>query len=514
MISDKQISSIVERVVNRIITSKEKSTSASAEKMPSTAAATTTAAHNPHHNNINADGASTATNTTLTSISTIASSFYTNDALGCFPTIEEAIAAAEQAFYEYKAISIEQRKKIIANIREICLENLTSFARLAVDETGLGRFDDKIRKNEVAINKTPGIEDLEPTTFTGDCGLTLLEHAPYGVIGSITPSTNPSETIINNTISMISGGNAVAFNPHPGAKKTSAFTINLINKAIISAGGPPNLITTVASPTITSANTLMAHPKISLLVVTGGPAVVAAAMKSGKRVVAAGPGNPPTVVDDSADIDKAAKDIVTSASTDNNIICVVEKNIIALKSCADNLKKSLVTHGAHELSSYQAAKLAKIIIDDHGHPNKKWVGKDIQLILQQIDINVGPETKMAIAETDANHPFAKLELLMPVLPFIRANDIDEAIAIAYQLEDHCFHTASIHSRNIEHLHRMALKMNTAIFVKNGPNLAGLGLDGEGPASFTIAAPTGEGVTTARHFTRTRRCVVSGHFRIV
>lgn len=485
MISDKQINSIVDRVVEQLVT-------------PSSKAATPV------------EKVFVKNQTSSTNVP----SFCSNDALGSFATIEEAILAADRAFHEYKSVSVEQRKNIIAAVRESCLENVSNLARLALDETKMGRFDDKVAKNEVAIKRTPGVEDLEPITFTGDRGLTLLERAPYGVIGSITPSTNPSETIINNTISMISGGNAVAFNPHPGAKKTSVFTVNLINKAIISAGGPPNLITTVASPTIESANILMTHPKVGLLVVTGGPAVVASAMKSGKRVVAAGPGNPPTVVDETADFDKAAKDIVTSASTDNNIICVVEKNIIVTKACADEFKKALIRHGAVELNSYQTSKLVKVIVGANGHPDKKWVGKDIQLILKQIDMDVGPEKRLAIAETDANHPFAKLELLMPVLPFIRANDIDEAIDIAYRLEDGCFHSASIHSRNIDHLHRMAVKMNTAIFVKNGPTLAGLGLGGEGPASFTIAAPTGEGVTTARHFTRTRRCVISGHFRIV
>lgn len=443
-----------------------------------------------------------------------ASKVYSENYRGCFNTIEEAIFAAERAFLEYKSISLEKRGNIIAKIREVCFENVNTLSKLAVDETGLGRFDDKIRKNEVAILKTPGIEDLTPSAFTGDNGLTILEWAPYGVIGAITPCTNPSETIICNTIGMIACGNSVAFNAHPSAKKTSVFTVDLINKAIISAGGPPNLITTVLSPTIESANILMKHPKIGLLVVTGGPAVVAAAMKSGKRVVAAGPGNPPTVVDETADIDKAARDIVTSASTDNNIICVVEKNIIATKQAADPLKKALVQNGAVELNSHQARRLEQVILSPDGTPNKKWVGKDIQLILKEIDINVDDSKRLAFAETDANHPFARLELLMPVLPFIRANDIDVAMDIAYKLEEGCFHTASIHSRNIDRMHDMAVKMNTAIFVKNGPNLAGLGLGGEGPASFTIAAPTGEGVTTARHFARIRRCVVSGHFRIV
>ncbi|MCU0285151.1 MAG: aldehyde dehydrogenase EutE [Acidobacteria bacterium] len=433
---------------------------------------------------------------------------------GCFPGIDSAINAAEKAFIEFKSISLEQRKKIITAIREICLSHLSELARIAVDETGLGRCDDKLKKNRLAILKTPGTEDLEPEAFSGDDGLSIQEKAPYGVIGSITPCTNPSETIICNGIGMIAGGNTVVFNPHPSAKKISAYTIDLMNKAVISEGGPPNLFTTIYNPTVESAGNLMKHPKIRLLVVTGGPAVVSAAMKSGKRVIAAGPGNPPVVVDETADLDKAAKDIVTSASCDNNIICVVEKEIIVTKNAADELKKSLLNHGAIEIGAYQARRLEKILLDENKRPNKKWVGKDIQKILAEIGMETDPHKRLGIIETSPDHPFAKEELLMPVVPFIRAKDIDTAIDLAYQLEGGCFHTAVIHSKNIDHMHRMAVKMNTSIFVKNGMALAGLGLNGEGPTSFTIASPTGEGLTTARHFTRIRRCVLSGYFRIV
>lgn len=436
------------------------------------------------------------------------------DGCGCFADIESAIVAAEKAYYAYKEISVATRNKVIATIRAFCNEQVKTLAKMAVEETGLGRYLDKIAKNDLAINGTPGVEDLHPVAFTGDDGLTLHELAPYGVIGAITPCTNPSETIICNTIGMIAGGNAVVFNPHPAAKKTSVFTVDLINRAIIAAGGPPNLITTIIKPTIESAGIMMKHPKIKLLVVTGGPAVVAVAMKSGKKVIAAGPGNPPTVVDETADLEQAARDIVASASTDNNIICVVEKNIIAVKTIADSLKKELVKAGAVELPSYQVRQLEKIVVDSEGHANKNFIGKDIQVILKKIGMEVDSAKRLAFAEVNADHPFARLELLMPVLPFIRVNNIDEAIEVAYQLEDGCFHTASIHSKNIDNMHKMASKMNTSIFVKNGPTLAGLGLDGEGPASFTIASPTGEGVTTARHFVRVRRCVLKGHFRIV
>jgi acyl-CoA reductase-like NAD-dependent aldehyde dehydrogenase len=288
-----------------------------------------------------------------------------------------------------------------------------------------------------------------------------------------------------------------------------------MNQAIIAEGGPPNLLTTVEKPTIETAQQIMKHPLIGLLVVTGGPAVVATAMRMGKRVVAAGPGNPPVLVDETADPDKAAEDIVKSAATDNNIICVIEKEIIVLKKAADALKKALLRHGAVELSSHQAKRLEKIVVTEDGKgPNKRWVGKDVQLILKQIGMDVDPSKRLAITETGPDHAFARLELLMPVVPLIRVDTFEQGMELAYKLEDGCFHTASIHSNMIDRLHRMAIKMNTSIFVKNGPALAGLGLEGEGPTSFTIASPTGEGVTTARHFTRIRRCVVSGYFRIV
>jgi acyl-CoA reductase-like NAD-dependent aldehyde dehydrogenase len=292
---------------------------------------------------------------------------------GSFPDVASACQAAQNAFLAYRDVAVEQRKKIIAAIREICLDHLQELARLAVVETGLGRVEDKLKKNRLVIEKTPGVEDLELEAFSGDDGLTIQERAPFGVIGSITPCTNPSETIICNGIGMIAGGNTVVFNPHPSAKKISVYTVNLLNKAVISEGGPPHLFTTVANPTIESAQNLMKHPGIRLLVVTGGPAVVSVAMKSGKRVIAAGPGNPPVVVDETADLEKAAREIVTSASCDNNIICVVEKEIIVTSGAAVGLKKALLKAGAVELGDHQARRLEKIILTEDGHPNRAWV---------------------------------------------------------------------------------------------------------------------------------------------
>ncbi|MCK4514094.1 MAG: aldehyde dehydrogenase family protein, partial [Spirochaetaceae bacterium] len=215
---------------------------------------------------------------------------------GVFDDIYAAVYAAEKAFKEFSETSLATRRLMIDAMRKAALDNLDRLSRLAVEETGMGRVEDKIIKNRLAAERTPGVEDLEPLATSDDDGLVLTELAPYGVIGAISPSTNPTESIINNGISMVAAGNTVVFNPHPSASRVSALTIALLNDAIQKAGGPENILTTVAAPTIESAGQMMSHPMVSLLAVTGGPGVVKAAMMLSKKVIAAGPGNPPVVV--------------------------------------------------------------------------------------------------------------------------------------------------------------------------------------------------------------------------
>ena len=438
-----------------------------------------------------------------------------------FATLDEAVEAAREAQPHWAAIPLERRKEVISQLRLILRNHVNELSYLAVEETGLGRVEDKIKKNLLVINKTPGPEYLEPGAFTGDDGLALVEFAPFGVIGSITPTTNPSETIINNAISMLSGGNAVVFNPHPSAKKVSIRTLEIINQAIVSMGGPASCATTVSEPTIDTAQALMKHPGIRLLVVTGGPAVVKAAMASGKKVIAAGPGNPPVVVDETADLDQAAAGIVAGASLDNNIVCIAEKEIIAVKSIAEELKRRLQKAGGYLLNEYQVRQLEKVVLDQDTvaqgkfpYPNKKYVGKSAHVILEQIGVHTGPDTRIIFCEVDEKHPFVQAELLMPVIPMVTVPNVDEAIRMAKRVEHGFGHTAVMYSKNIDNLHKMARIINTSIFVKNAPSFAGLGLGGEGFTSFTIASPTGEGLTTCRTFSRIRRCTLKDHFRIV
>ncbi len=435
--------------------------------------------------------------------------------LGVFPTVDAATAAAQTAFEELTKRPLELRYKIVEAMRKVTLDHARELSEYAVAETSIGRVEDKIRKNTLAASKTPGPEVLQPKAWTGDRGLTLIEWAPYGVIGSITPCTNPTETIVCNGIGFIAGGNTAVFNVHPTAKGVSAYHVHLLNEAAMAVGAPRNLLTTVGEPTIASAQELMKHRGTKILVVTGGPAVVKAAMGSGKKVVAAGPGNPPVVVDETADIRRAAKGIVAGASFDNNLICCDEKEVFAVGSIFNQLRSEMKAAGAYELSESQMSRLTRVIIDDDGkHSNKDFVGKNVSVILDTIGVKVGDDVRLAYGVVDERHPLVTVEQLLPVIPLVKAKDAEAAVLMAKRAEQGCGHTASIYSRNIETMHNMARYMDTAIFVKNGPHYVGLGGDGEGFTSWTIAHPTGEGLTCAEHFVRARRCALQDYFRIV
>lgn len=429
----------------------------------------------------------------------------------------DAVENAKRAQKQLMTMTLEQRGRLVSAMREAALANSVKLAEMAHEETGYGSVEHKIMKNELAAKKTPGIEDLHTQAFSGDDGLTIVEQAPFGVIGSITPSTNPTSTVINNSISMVAAGNAVVYNPHPAAKRASQEAMRILNEAIVSAGGPAMLITTVKEPTLESGQVIMNHRDIKMLSITGGEAVVAVAMKTGKKVVAAGPGNPPVIVDDTAVIPKAAKDIVDGASFDNNVLCVAEKEVFAFDNITDQLMSEMEKNGAYRVSGEDINKIVNTVLvlkDGHYVINRKFVGRDATYIMQESGVSYTGNPRLVIAEVSANHPFVTVEMLMPVLGVVRVRNIDEAVDEAFRAERGCQHSALIHSTNIRNMSKAASTMNTTIFVKNAPSYSGLGFGGEGYATLTIATPTGEGLTSAKTFTRARRCVLKGDLRII
>ncbi len=442
--------------------------------------------------------------------------------IGIYETMEDAIAAAEEGYRAIRAMRVEDREKLITSIRNLCREEAPILGRLGVAETRMGRAEHKTAKHRLVADKTPGTEDIVSAVKTGDNGLTLTEMAPFGVVGSITPSTNPSETVICNSIGMIAAGNGVVFNPHPNAIATSNYAVDLVNRAVYAAGGPRVLVASVVKPTLDTANVMYKHPAIRLLVCTGGPGVVRSVLSSGKKAIGAGAGNPPVIVDDTADIKKAARDIIDGCTFDNNLPCIAEKEVFAFDSIADQLIEGMQKAGALLISREQADALAEVVMTEVTAKdgsrkkiiNRECVGRDAAVILEKIGIRVGPEIRCILCEVPFEHLFVQTELMMPILPVVRVKNIDEAIDLAVKAEHGCRHTAHMHSKNIDHLTRFARAVETTIFVKNAPSYAGIGFGGEGHTTFTIAGPTGEGITSARSFTRLRRCVMVDNFRII
>ncbi len=428
---------------------------------------------------------------------------------GVFSDMNEAIAAAKKAQADVRNLSMDQREKIISIIRRKTHENAEIMARMGVDETGMGNVGHKILKHHLVADKVPGTEDITTEAFSGDRGLTLVEMGPFGVIGAITPSTNPSETVLCNSIGMIAGGNTVVFNPHPSAMKTSIFAVNLVNEASIEAGGPDNVACTVEKPTLESSATMMKHPDIPLLVATGGPGVVTAVLSSGKRGIGAGAGNPPALVDETADIRKAAEDIVNGCTFDNNLPCIAEKEIVVLDSVADELMNYMVNEqGCYLASNEEQDRLLKTVFTEKGALNRKCVGKSAKVLLGMIGITVPDNIRCIVFEGPKEHKLIAEELMMPILGVVRAKDFDDAVEQAVWLEHGNRHSAHIHSKNVDRITQYAKAIDTAILVKNGPSYAALAFGGEGICTFTIASRTGEGLTSAKTFTKKRRCVMS------
>ena len=434
---------------------------------------------------------------------------------GLFQTVNDAVEAGLVAQKKLIGMSLERRKDIIASIRNAVLEVNEELSALAVEETHLGRFEDKVRENILCATKTPGVEDIEARALTGDHGLMLLEYAPVGLIGALTPITNPTGTLINNSIGMISAGNAVVFNAHPSARNTSSRMLQVIHRAIVNAGGPPGLVSSVRNPTLETAKEVIENPKINMLVATGGRPIVNIVLRSGKKAIGAGAGNPPVLVDETAQIRKAAKCIASGASINNGIFCTCEKVAIVVQEVADSLIKFMQETGrVYLLTPEEAERVTKLVVTPDRHINGKYIGRDVQVILRDAGIEIGDEYRLAIFEASADHPLVWLEQMMPVLPVVRVKDVNEGIEFAVKVEQGNRHTAIMHSTHIEHMTAFARAIQTTIFVKNGPSYAGIGLGGEGHTAFTIAGPTGEGLTSARTFTRQRRCTLCESFRII
>lgn len=442
--------------------------------------------------------------------------------LGVFTCVDKAASAAHDAHLQLKNLGVAGRAKVIEIVKTLTVANAEAWGRYEMEETKIGRVDHKIEKLLITKN-VPGTEWLRPDALSGDGGITLEEYAPFGVIGGILPVTHSIPTLTGNVISMVAGGNSVVFNPHPGGARSAALAVRAFNEAIKRELGVENLIATIESPSLESFDQLCKNEHIALLAVTGGPGVVNAAMKSGKRAICAGPGNPMVVVDATADLARAARDIVTGGAFDNNLLCIGEKAVFVISSVFDRFCEELAKAGGARINATQLEQLTAAAFTfkpgegggcSHAAVNRALVGADASKLAEHAGASVPSGTQLLFAETDADHPFVQEEQMMPMMPIVRVPDFNTAVREAKRAEHNYRHSAIIHTKDVDHMTYMAREMDTTLFVKNGPSVAGLGLGGEGYLSYSIATTTGEGITTPKTFTRIRRCVLVENLRII
>lgn len=440
---------------------------------------------------------------------------------GVFGDANEACTAAQEAFVQLQEKGVAARRKIEEIVKTLAEKNAESWGKLELDETKIGRLDHKIEKLKI-IKLVPGVDWIRPDGRSGDHGITLEEYTPFGVVGAVTPSTHSIPTMSGNIVNIVAAGNAVVFNAHPAASKCAATAVRAYNEAIFRETGIENIACIIEHPTFDSFKAMCAHEAVRLLLVTGGPAVVKAAMQTGKRAICAGPGNPPVLVDDTCCTTRAAKAIIQGAAYDNNLLCIGEKEVFALDSVAEKLMTKMSENGAVRLNNAQLDSLTKAAFTfkegqgggcPHASVNKDFIGKDPSVLAKAAGVNIPASTQLLFAETDANHPFVVEEQMMPMLPIVRVKSIEEGISRSLEAEHNYKHTSIIHSHDVENMTAMARALDTTLFIKNGPCMAGLGLGGEGYLSYSIATPTGEGVTNPKTFCRVRRCVMVDNLRI-
>ncbi len=439
---------------------------------------------------------------------------------GVFENADAACAAAQDAYLQLKEKGVEARSKVVDIVKTLCAKNAKEWGLYEFEETKIGRLEHKVEKLEI-VKLVPGVEWLRPDARSGDHGITMEEYTPFGVVGAITPVTHSIPTLSGNVVNIVAAGNSVVFNPHPGGAKSAALAVRAFNEAIERETGIQNLVCAVEKPSLDSFDALCKNEHVRLMAITGGPAVVNAAMKSGKRAICAGPGNPPVLVDATANLAKAARDIIAGAAYDNNLLCIGEKQVFVVESVFDQFLREFDAAGAKRLSSQQLERLVGEVFtykQDGGgcsHPvlNRELVGKDAAVIAQRAGFNVDARTPLIYAVTDASNPFVVEEQMMPVLPIVRVRNVAEGIELARASEHGYKHSAMIHSHDVNSMTAMARALDCTVFVKNGPCVAGLGLGGEGYLSYSIATTTGEGITTPSTFTRKRRCVMVDNLRI-
>ncbi|WP_053955146.1 acetaldehyde dehydrogenase (acetylating) [Inediibacterium massiliense] len=422
--------------------------------------------------------------------------------------VRNLIKKAKEAQREFEKFSPQRIDEIIKEMAKVVSRESETLAKMAVEETGFGKWQDKVMKNKLASEKLyEYIKDMKTLGIIHeDHEKKIVEiGTPVGIIAGLIPSTNPTSTTIYKAIIALKAGNAIIFSPHPSALKCIKKTVEILQKTAVEMGAPQGLIGCISIPTIEGTNELMKHKDVALILATGGSAMVKAAYSSGTPALGVGPGNTPTYIEKSADIELAIKRIIASKTFDNGTICASEQSIITDECIKDKVKEELIKRGGYFLTGEKLKKVVTIMERPTGGMNPKIVGKSPQDIAKIAGIEIPLGTKLLLCEEKGigkNYPFSK-EKLTTLLGFYTVKDWKEACEISYQLLENegIGHTLAIHSSNEEIIREFALRKPVSRFLVNTPaSQGGTGLSTNLAPALTLGCGAVGGSATSDNVT--------------
>ncbi len=413
--------------------------------------------------------------------------------------------AAQEIFADMGQAKIDS---IVCEIAQACEANAERLAKLAVEETGFGIWQDKVLKNLLGSRITYDyIKEMKTVGVIREDGAKGIMEVgvPMGVIAALIPSTNPTSTVMYKTLISLKAGNAIVISPHPGAKNCIFETVNVIKEAAKRAGAPDGLIGVIRLTTLEATDALLKDQNIGMILATGGEAMVHAAYSSGNPAIGVGPGNGPSFIERTADIAAAVRRIFESKTFDNGTICASEQSVVTETSIEKEVTDEIIRQGGYFLNEEQSEKVARFILRENGTMNPKIVGKNAQTIADMAGITIPEGTRVLLSrqhEVSKKNPYTR-EKLCPILAFFVEEGWEKACERSIQIlkNEGVGHTMTIHSRDTDVIREFALKKPVSRLLVNTPGaLGGVGGTTNLAPALTLGCGTVGGSATSDNIT--------------
>lgn len=422
--------------------------------------------------------------------------------------VRNLIAASKAAQEEYASWDQQRVDMLIKAITEECEKNSERLAKMAVEETGFGIWQDKVLKNAVGSTLTYDyIKDMKTIGIIGeDEEKGIMEvGVPMGIVAALIPSTNPTSTVMYKTLICLKAGNSIIISPHPNAFNSILETVKVIHKALERCNAPKELVQCITTPTSQGRDTLLKDRRIGIILATGGEAMVRAAYSSGNPALGVGPGNGPSFIERSADIPLAVKRIFDSKTFDNGTICASEQSIITEKCIADDVMQEVKRQGGYFLSPAESEKVGRFILRENGTMNPKIVGRSAQKIAEMAGITIPEGTRVLLSvqtTVGKDNPYSR-EKLCPILAFYIEENWEKACERSIQIlnNEGVGHTMTMHTRNKDVVRQFALKKPVSRLLVNTPgSLGGTGASTALPPALTLGCGAVGGSATSDNVT--------------